>query len=177
MEVVAAVDGCGQTRRPLGVPRHRVEVDHGVEPAARADPCVDRLALGFALRREVARIRESLEGHDRDAVHPDAVGVGAFDDSRVGANDVVGCCRGLALRTGAGSRSNVVDALQDDEPSHAGLRQHITVEPREGARSQSVAKQAVSPNPGVQDRHMDRGWRRLQAPGEDVGPAIVAVGR
>src|SRR6186997_523578 len=73
MQVVAAIDGRGQARGLGGIAGDGVEVDDAVELAAGADPLVDRLAVGLALR---ARIRgEPLEGQDGRAVDAHAVAV------------------------------------------------------------------------------------------------------
>ena len=66
---------------------------------------------------------------------------------------------------------------QHDEPADAGLRQHVAIESGQHVRPEAVAQEAVAANPGVQHGDAGRGRRRLQAPRQDVRPAIVPVGR
>jgi hypothetical protein len=53
MNVIAAVVGW-EPCRLARVAEHHISVDHGVEHAARANPCVERLAFGLMLGRVVA---------------------------------------------------------------------------------------------------------------------------
>ena len=75
------------------------------------------------------------------------------------------------------SRPEVVDPLEDDQPTDAGLCQHVAVEPRQGIRPQPVAQHPVAPEPMVQDADADGRFARVQAACEVVRPAAVAVGR
>ena len=89
----------------------------------------------------------------------------------------VGGCRRAAVRQVLGPRADVVDPFEHDQPLHAGLREHVAIEAREGVRSKAAAEEAIAAETVIEDGHIPRRLVRLQAPGQHVGPAVVAVGR
>src|SRR5579859_1606867 len=52
MYMVSAIVKREHTRRSIRVAQHRIEIDHSVVFATRANPIVDRLSLCFIRRRE-----------------------------------------------------------------------------------------------------------------------------
>jgi hypothetical protein len=68
-----------------GIACRRVEIDHGVVGAARADPLIECLPLGLALLREV---RGALERRQRAAVDGDTSRVRALDQLLVGGDEI-----------------------------------------------------------------------------------------
>ena len=65
VQVIAGIVCRQEFGRRRRVARHLIEIDHGVVGAARADPSIQRLALGFALGRPVG---SPLERRQRRAV-------------------------------------------------------------------------------------------------------------
>ena len=82
--------------------------------------------------------------------------------------------RGGRARTAAHG-CDVVDPFEDDHVRHAGLDEHVAVEPCQGADTQAVAEHAVAADADIQDAHVD--VRSLKASGEVIGPAAVGVYR
>jgi hypothetical protein len=148
---VEVVTGVVRRKQPAAVVRvadRAVEVDDGVEPAAGADPPVDRLPrlLADAVRIVVAG---AVERGERGAVDAEALGVGAGDDLFVGADEV-----GRDLLGGRGRRlrrADVVDALEDEQAVDAAPREDVAVQPRRRVRAESAVQDAVAARGLVDD--------------------------
>src|SRR2546425_54700 len=83
VQVVAAVVPRQEERRVAWIPRDRVEVDHGVVRPTRADPSVDRLAVGLP---RAGRPRRGQRG----AVDLDPEDVRSLGELLVAGDDLVG---------------------------------------------------------------------------------------
>ena len=80
---------------------------------------------------------------------------------------------GRGHRMVARENAEIVDPLEHDQIAHAGLREHVAVEPGERVGAEPVAQHAIAADPVVDERQPRSGGE----PGrEHVGPAIVAVG-
>ena len=90
-----------------------VEVEERVVRVAGPDPVVQRLTLGFALRREVVR---AVEGRERRAEDLQATRMGAIDDLLVRRDQIVRARGRLLARA-----TDVVDAFQEDQMRDARL--------------------------------------------------------
>src|SRR5258705_1696911 len=102
--MVAAVECRKQLRRIVWIAHHLVEIDHGVEFAAGANPGIDGLTLDLMRWAEVrgAHIVERRQG---GAVDANAAAVGAGNQLAIAADDVVGGGRlGLAATAKTGVR-------------------------------------------------------------------------
>src|SRR5690606_5312107 len=77
----------------------------------------------------------------------------------------------------AGQDAEIVHAFQDDEVFHAGLAQHIPLEPGHGVGAQTIAQYPVAADALVENRQARRARITLQPFGQHIGPARVAVGR
>ena len=177
VEVVAAVVDGEQAIEMVGVADDFVEVEGRVEVAGGENPGVDGLAIGFGGWAGVVVIGAD-EGGDSGADHLDAVGVGAVDDLLIGGEDArdesgVFCGGNFAE---AREATEVVDGFEDDEPADAGLRDHVAIEASERVGAEAVGEEVVAADALVEDPDIVRGRRGLEALGEDVGPAVVAVG-
>jgi len=177
VEVVAAVEGGQHAVGLVGVARGFVKVDDGVEVPSGANPLVDGLAVGFAGGAGVVVARPGV-GCDGRSDDGDAVGMGAKHDLLIGGEDTpdeqsVFGGRGLVF---AGETAEVVDALEDDQIADAGLGEHVAVEAGEDVGAEAVGEQVVAADALVEDAEGSGGGRGLKPLGEDVGPAIVAVG-
>ena len=100
-----------------------VEVNHPVEPAARPYPMVHRLASPFGL---LAPVEGSAERRDGRPLHAHVLGMSPDDDLSVGIDNLP--CRGIEVAR-ALARANVIYPLEDHEPTNAGLRQHVALQP------------------------------------------------
>ncbi len=178
MQVVAGVVRGEQPLRILRVACHQVEINHGVEVARRANPFVHCLAIGFGRCAGVIELRADKR-QKRSAEHLDAVRASASDDLFVRGDDAPHQRVVLGLRDFGGSRqhADVVDALQHNQVANAGLREHIVVKSGQRIRPEAIEQQAIAADAVIE--HSDGLGRvgGLQAPSQEVGPAIVAVGR
>ncbi len=175
--MVAAVVGGEQLVGVLGVADYGVEIDDGVEVAGGANPVVDGLAVGFAQGAGVIVVGADVGG-DRRAVDAQAVGVGAGDQLLIGgedASDLGGVVGGRDFGE-AGESAEIVDAFEDDDPLHGGGGEDIAIEAGEGVGTEAVGEQVIAADALVGDSDVAGCGRGLQALGEDVGPAVVAVG-
>lgn len=174
---IAAVIGRGQAVGPCGVAGCCVEVYYRVEIAGLPDPGVNGLAVGFILGIGVIIIIAD-EGHDGRADRLDPFGAGAGDDLAIGTDDAgdMGLMRGGADRGFAGERAEIVDPFQQDEMGDAGLRQHVAVEPGKCVGTKAIVEQPIAADPLIDDRDVATLRVGLQAFGQPVGPAIIAVG-
>ena len=150
-----------------------VPVDDAVEMAGRADPGVDRLAVGLALGAGVVIGRPAV-GQDGRADDLDAPVVGAVDHLAIAGDDLgdeglVGFRRGGRI---AGQHAQVVDAFQQHHVGHAGLGEHVALEPRQGVGTQAVEQHTVAADAQVQQADV----LALQPFQQTVGPAQVGVG-
>jgi hypothetical protein len=150
VEVVVGVDRGQEPSRLPGVPGHPVEVDDGVEAAARADPPVDRLPGGLPVPGRVVVPGVALEERQGRSVHPDALGVRPHDDLFVGRDQIrrdlfPGCFGGLG-------GADVVDALEDQQPRDTTLREDVTVESGESIGPEPVVEHALGVGRLVEDR-------------------------
>ena len=112
-----------QVRGMLRIACGGVEVNHSVEPAARPYPMVHRLASPFGF---LAPVEGSAERRDGRPVHAHVLGMSPDDDLSVGIDNVP--CRRIEVAR-ALARANVIYPLEDHEPTNAGLRQHVAVQP------------------------------------------------
>jgi hypothetical protein len=69
----------------------------------------------------------------------------------------------------------VVHALEDDHPADAALPEDVAAESVDARRSDAARRDRVAADPFVQDGDLGVS-ALLQAPGEGIGPAVVAVG-
>ena len=117
-------------------------------------------------------------GRDGGAEDFDAVGVGAVDDLLVGGEDAghEGGVFGGGNSADAREAAEVVDAFEDDEPADSGWREHVAIEAGEHVGAEAVGEQVVAADALIEDPDVVRCGRGLETRGEDVGPAVVAVG-
>src|SRR2546426_7149197 len=132
--------------RTLRIAHGRIEINHPVVDAARANPVVDRRAHSLALRRVAAR---SLERRQGRTVDPEPAGVRPFDQLAMGRN------QDGRSRPGASTRhANVVDAFEDDDVGRTWLSERIPIEPRQGVHAEAgihLAEDAVAADADVDD--------------------------
>ena len=122
--MVPAISSGRQVRGIVRIARSPVEVNHRIEPAARPYPMVHRLASPFGF---LGRVERSAERRDGRAVHAHVLGMSADDDLPVGIDHFLG--RGIEVAL-ALARAKVIYPLEDHEPTNAGLREHVAVQPR-----------------------------------------------
>ncbi len=167
-----------------------------------ADPGVDCLAVGFAQGAGVVVPGADVRG-DGGSVDADAVGVGAGDYLFVRSKDAVDESGVVGWWDFAMDReaAEVVYAFKDDEVADAGLGEDVAIETGKGVGAEAVGEEMVAADAGVGDAESgycvlgigcrcwlgvwgvgSRVWGGrerfggLQAGGEDVWPAVVAVG-
>ena len=177
VEVVAAIVGGEHAIGMGGVADDFVEVEDGVEVAGGEDPGIDGLAVRFGGGTGVVVVRAG-EGRDGGADDLDAVSVGAIDDLLIGgedARDERGVFSGGNIAE-ARKATEVVDGFEDDEPADAGLRDDVAVEAGEHVGAEAVGEEVIAADALVEDSDVVRCGRGLEALGEGVGPAVVAVG-
>src|ERR1035441_8267710 len=131
MQVIAAVIGREEADWLIRIAHDLVEIDHAVEGLAGADPFIHSLALALLGRWRGGK------GHYGAPEDFEAVFVGAPELAQTG-DDVVG---GDVFRHGRRSAgmTDIVDAFQHNDESHARLRQDIALESRERAGSKRRA--------------------------------------
>ena len=141
MQMVAGIECRKQMIGTLRIARDFVEIHERVEVSRAANPGIDGLTVRFGRGRWMVksgiRERENRRADDLNAM-------------RACARQDLFVCRdnifhdGLVLCRGhfPGSRqhSNIVDAFEHDDVSHARLRQHIVIESCQGVWSESVEK-------------------------------------
>jgi hypothetical protein len=106
------------------------------------------------------------------------LGVSPDHDLLIGRDDPLHQ-RGVFRRrylTLASQAAEIVDAFKDDEPAHAGRREHVAIKAGENIGAQAIGKQVVAADALVGDADAARGGRGLKPLRQDIGPAIVAVG-
>lgn len=113
MEMVTAIGDWDESRGIVRIARGSVEINDGIEPAARANPLVDRLtsALGSG-----GRIGRAAEGKDRSPVDLYMVGVGAQDELLIGTDHVAS--KRIEVAIGFAG-TDIVDAFENHEPTDA----------------------------------------------------------
>ena len=72
--------------------------------------------------------------------------------------------------------AEVVDGLEDNEPANAGRGEHIAIEAGERVGAQAVDEKMIAADAVIEHGDVLCGGGLLQARGEHVGPAVVAVG-
>src|SRR6266852_3555491 len=97
-----------------GIADDRVEIDHRVERATGTNELIDRFALRFAGRGEVAWEGGPLEWRQCRAIYPETARVGARDQLPIAVDDVVGAHQLLRSAQCAG-KPQVVDAFQQGD--------------------------------------------------------------
>ncbi len=124
-----------------------IEVDNGVKMSGSTNPCVHSLPVGLVPRVRVIVV-VALVGRDCRAVDADAMRVGAGDDLLIGRENASHKGRVFGLRSLVLNRqpAEVVDAFEDNQPFHAGLRQHIAVKAGQRVGAESVGKQMIAAN-------------------------------
>jgi len=177
MQVVAAVEGVQQMVGMLRVTHEGIEINHRIKVARGANPLINNLAVGFAQRAGVVIARTNVRS-DCSSVDAQAVRVGAFDDLLVGGDDLRDKVVMVGGRHFAVDRqpAQIVDALKENEPAHASLRQHIGIEARQNVRPQAVGQQVIAADALVGDANGSRFRRALQTAGQFIRPAVVSVG-
>ena len=152
-----------------------VEVDDRVEGAAVADPGVDRLALGLALRGPGAgKKRLVLERRQGAAEHLDAACLGTHRELLQAGDHLLG--RDLLVGLGP-AVAEVVGAEHHDRVGDAGLDQDVAVEATQAAVAPDVVQDPVAAEPLVHDRHRAAAGTSLQPARELIGPAAERVDR
>src|SRR5207249_1663437 len=113
-----------------------VEINHGVEVTGGSDPIIDGLPVHLVRRTRMIIFR-SYKGHDGSADHLNVVSVGTRNDLLVRTDDSPNLRLVLGGRNFAFTRkqSNIVDALENNQAAHAGLSDHIVVEPGQRIRA------------------------------------------
>jgi len=172
MNVVTGVEVRADARRMLFVQYGRIEIDDGVEFAAGSDPLIQFLSCGFTYR---TREPHTLFRHNGSANDFDLVRMCASDNLAVALDQILGS---QGVWTGdLAMEVDVVDALQQDDPTHARLTKHIAIEPCQSADSSTVAKNLIAGDALVDDGDM---WACLpftQPLGEQCRPGLVFVDR
>lgn len=175
VEVVAGVVGGGHPRRVGRVAQRRVQVDHRVERAVRAQPGVELLAQGILVRMVVivqwragqgAGKRWQRGADDTHAPVARTFGQGAIARLQFGQRR-----SGLAPGERGTGPADVVDADQHDDAGYPGLIQCIALEAGQSGLTHAVAQQPIAGNTRIDHRHPARGQPR----GQVVGPALVLV--
>ena len=142
MKAVAAIIYRLHLGRTLGIAQRLVKIDDAVQGAAFADPFVERDAMPLAYRVPGAR-QECLisERRQSGAKQLDPAGLcpqchlEEAGDHLFGGNLLVGLGDAVA---------QVVSAKHDDGMAHAGLGQHIAVEPPQSAVAAQIVQDPVA---------------------------------
>ena len=177
MQVVAAVVGGEQLIGMLGIADYGIEIDHRIEVAVGADPLIHGLAVRFAGWPGVIKTGANVRC-DGGAIDQQSVGMGARDDLLIGGEDTPHE-GGMVFRRDfrmLGQAAEIVDAFEDNDPSHASRRQHIAIEASEGGWSQAVGQKVVAADTLIGDANVARFMRGLEPCGEHISPTVVAVG-
>ena len=80
-------------------------------------------------------------------------------------------------RHGVYAVSEIIDALEHDQPAHAVLREHIAIETRERAWPSHIVQDPVAADAFVQHTDTGRFLIRCEAAGQIVGPTGIAIVR
>src|SRR5712671_6842822 len=99
MQVVAGLKRSAELLGIGGISCSGVEIDHGIESAAGANPVIDGFANAFALFAEIGGSGVRQQG---GAGHSDPVDVGAFDHLAEPAGELVGGDGVIGVGVGAG---------------------------------------------------------------------------
>jgi len=167
VEMIAAVVG-RQVLRGMGrIVRSSVHVDERVASAfIAAEKCVDPFARDFFLRRPIIG---ALKRRERGAQELHVVAV-RIVDQLLDSSD-----QRFRGRWWLG-RSKIVDGIVgEDDPAHAGLREHIAVEARQGALACAGNQQTVPADSGIEHTDAEPGINKPAR--KIVGPAAVGVRR
>ena len=130
-----------------------IKIEHGIEPAAVADPLVDFGPLRFAFLRPIKALRVGCDG---GAVDLNPLIVCPGDNLIVSRDDF--------RRTGVPS-TEVVDAFEDDQPLDPGLSQHIAIEAGHHVGAEAAHQNRVAANALVENRHVGGGFVGSQSRG------------
>ena len=134
-----------------------VEVDHGVEGAAGADPVIDLLAQGFLFRRVVGIERRSaqcaLEGCQRAPDNAEIVGVGLGGELQELLGQGFESGQGFFAHERRSRPADVVDANEQDHRLDAGLGQDIAVEAGGCFHPHRIVQQPGAGYAGVDTAH------------------------
>lgn len=122
VKVVSAVVRGQEALRVGRVGDSAVEVDDGVEGAARTNPLINGGADSGAVRGVIARVRAAFGRGQGRADHPDTARTRASDQGGI-AGDQVG--RGDQFTKTALAKTDVVDAFQHDDGAYARLTEDI----------------------------------------------------
>src|SRR5579885_2877366 len=165
MQMVVA--GCGRRklRGIVRVTRRSIHINHAVKLSARPYPAVDGLAHSLPGTAEIER---TPVGHDRRSIDADMVRMRPKNDLLISLDYLPDSCR---------ASSDIIDSLEHNQPAHGGLRQNVTIQPRQSVRTQAVMQQAVAADPFIQHANACGGSVCLQPAGEIVRPASISVGR
>ena len=156
-----------QVIRMLGVAHHRVEIDHRVKVSRGANPRVHRYPVGLAPRPWMVVVRSRVR-RDGGAVNAQPVRMCARDDLLVRRNHTLHQSGMLVGGNFAVARQSaqVVHALEDDHPAHAGRRQHVAIEPRQHIRPQPIREQMIAADSLVRHADIPRLLLSLQPRGQ-----------
>ena len=146
MKVIPVVESRLERLRICGIACDGVVVRDCIERAAGANPSIHGLTSFFTFLAVIGRafIRCQRVADDFDSVR-----VRPLDHLFGRGDQLVGCdCSARCIRSRG--LADIVDAFHDEEPSHAGLAQHITIEARQSIHTCAVHKNAISRDPFVQ---------------------------
>jgi len=144
--ISAVVSGKKAVRR-LRIASDCVEIDDHIEVPGRTDPRIDGLPVGLTERTGMVVLRSHI-GRDGCSHDTKPVGMGAGDDLLIGGQHPGN--EGFVLRRSdfaiARQATQVVNALKDDEPTHAGRGKHVAVEARKCVWTQAIGEEMISAN-------------------------------
>src|SRR5262249_50813601 len=148
--------------------------DHTIEVTGRSNP---RIHLQPILLSTGVKVFRAPEWHDSSTDNLDSVRVRSQCDLPISPDHPARQILVLRLcsNAGAGQSANVVDSFQNYQMAQAGADQAIAMEARERIRPHPILEGAITADTRVENGKCPGGRRALQAPSQNVGPAVVAV--
>ena len=168
--MIAAVNGARQFGQRCFVAGDRVEIDHGVELAARAYPLINHLTIRLAPGSVIAG--ETAEGHDSRTDYSNTVAVSAGDHLTKPGDQIVRDVHHFALLAGTHGGSDVVHSGKYHQPFHARHGDDVAIKATERTRSQTVAQNTAAARALIEDGDVRRRRWRQETTLEKICPQV-----
>src|ERR1700722_9252411 len=173
MQVIATIVYRQHSRRMFGVADASIEVNHGIERTAVADPRIyreaNRLTRWGPGAHQECLVLERRQGAAED---PDAARVRPQRHLLQASEHLFGGYLLLGLRP---TIAQVIGAEQHDHMRHARLCQHVAIEPAQAAVTTNVMQDAVAAETLVHHRHWPAAAARDQPACELIRPTAERV--
>jgi hypothetical protein len=173
VQMIAAVIGRLHPGRMVRIPEHPIEIQHAVERRTSADPVIQRLPFGLAVRR-VIRLARSLERRERCAIDAQALAVGTLDQLGERPAKII-AAHGFTGSVEGTGQPDVVDTFQHDHLGDAGLRKHIPIESGQGIGPDDIMQESIATDPLVEHGHGRTRGALIEPLRQLIGPAPEGV--